>query len=69
MKITAKIAEAKIIRRPDSSLSGYCIQIEGRIYEDSRERFKDGDRVTTSRVMSIDSTGMCITQNSAYQLI
>jgi hypothetical protein len=45
------------------------VRFEGKIYEDKKGRFKDGDEILTSRAESIDyETGILTTQNSKYQL-
>jgi hypothetical protein len=43
--------------------------VYGNIYGDSKKRFRDGDRVRTSRVSTLDrTTNILVTKNTTYKL-
>ena len=46
-----------------------CYVLEGNIYNDAKGRFKDGARVTTSHLLSINFiTHIAVTRNTEYYL-
>lgn len=49
--------------------SGNHTALQGRVYHDRNGRFKDGDLITTSRILRLDfQNGLAITRKSTYVL-
>jgi hypothetical protein len=49
--------------------SGNHTAIQGRVYHDRKGRFKDGDTITTSKILRLDFENcMAITRKSTYIL-
>ncbi len=49
--------------------AGNHTAIQGRVFHDRKERFKDGDLITTSKILRLDfQNGIAVTRKSTYIL-
>lgn len=49
--------------------SGNHTALQGRVYHDRQKRFKDGDLITTSRILRLDfQNSLAVTKRSTYVL-
>lgn len=68
MKYDAVLREWSIVSGDPNNMR-FFIHVKGKIFDDKKGRFKNGDKVSTSPITSLpNANGVITTKNSSYKL-